>query len=357
MAVVELKGLHIVNAKGRTYYYAWRGGPAIKGEPGTKEFMAAYNEAIANHRMPDKKRFNSVIARYKASKDYLDLADSTRRNWGPWLDRISKYFGELRTAQFDRHDKIRPILRKWRGQYAETPRTADYGMQVLSRVLAYAVDPLGELSANPCEGIKQLYSSSRADIIWTDDDIAHLKKTCSIEVGFAVDLAAHTGLRASDLVRLSWSHVGEHAIVMPTGKRSGKAKKQKEAVIPLYQELRDLLARIPRRSPVILTSSTKRPWAKDGLSSSFAEAKNKAWPDGDDLHFHDLRGTAATKLYVAGLSEREIAETLAWDEDTVSRIIRRYVSRTAALQDRIRRLNEAREQQFSVLQASKDSMA
>lgn len=35
MVMVELKGLHTVKAKGKFYYYAWRGGPAIKGEPGT----------------------------------------------------------------------------------------------------------------------------------------------------------------------------------------------------------------------------------------------------------------------------------------------------------------------------------
>ncbi|KRB26286.1 tyrosine-type recombinase/integrase [Mesorhizobium sp. Root172] len=341
MVMVELKGLHVVKAKGRVYYYAWRGGPPIKGaEPGTPEFQAAYNEAIANHKIPDRKRFLSVIVRYRASKAYLDLAESTRRNWGPWLDRIADHFGSLRTAQFDRTDIIRPLIRKWRGKYADTPRTADYGMQVLSRVLAHAVDPLGELGSNPCEGIKQLYAASRAEIIWTEDDIAHLKKTCSTEIGHAVDLAAHTGLRAGDLVRLSWSHVGEDAIVITTG----KSRHRREAVIPLYAELREVLARIPRRSPVILTSSKKRPWAKDGLSSSFGEAKGEAWPDGDDLHFHDLRGTAATKFYLAGLSEREIAEMMAWDEDYVSRIIRRYVSRSAAIRERIRKLDEARKE-------------
>ncbi len=31
-----------------------------------------------------------------------------------------------------------------------------------------------------------------------------------------------------------------------------------------------------------------------------------------DLHFHDLRGTAATKFFLAGFTVREIAETLAW---------------------------------------------
>ncbi|MES0058367.1 tyrosine-type recombinase/integrase [Mesorhizobium sp. M0041] len=127
----------------------------------------------------------------------------------------------------------------------------------------------------------------------------------------------------------------EHGVVV-------KSRHKREAAIPLYAELREVLARIPRRSPVILTSSRKRPWVKDGLSSSFAEAKHQAWPDGDDLHFHDLRGTAATKFYLAGLSEREIAEMMAWDEDYVSRIIRRYVSRTAAIRERIRKLDDAR---------------
>ena len=82
---------------------------------------------------------------------------------------------------------------------------------------------------------------------------------------------------------------------------------------------------------------------KDGLASSFAKAKKDAWPSGRDLHFHDLRGTAATKFYTAGLSERGIAEVMAWEEEHVARIIRRYVSRTAALKERIRRLDEARQ--------------
>jgi integrase len=62
-----------------------------------------------------------------------------------------------------------------------------------------------------------------------------------------------------------------------------------------------------------------------------------------DLHFHDLRGTAATRFYIAGLKIREIAEILAWkNEDQINRIIRRYVGRTAATNEIIRRLNAAR---------------
>ena len=102
-------------------------------------------------------------------------------------------------------------------------------MQVLSRVLSYAVDPLGKIASNPCEGIKQLYSGDRSEIIWTNSDIAAIRKTCSPEIAHAVDLASHTGLRLGDLLCLSWSHVGEDAITIATGKSRGR----REAIIPL----------------------------------------------------------------------------------------------------------------------------
>jgi integrase len=335
---VELRGIHKLNIKGRHYYYAWRGGPRLRGEPGSAEFMASYNQAIVERHTPEPGRFKSLVVLYKASQDYKTLAESTLKNWSPWLDRISEYFGELRIAQFERPDKIRPVIRRWRNQWADKPRTADYGMQVLSRVLSHAVDPLGKIAGNPCEGIKQLYSGDRSEIIWIDSDIAVLKKTCSPEIAYAVDLASHTGLRLSDLLRLSWSHVEENAIRFPTGKSRGC----REAVIPLYDELREVLARIPKRSTIILTSSKQRPWTADGFGSSFNTAKHDAGIADKDLHFHDLRGTAATKFYVAGLKIRVIAEILAWSEDQVERIIHRYVARGAAIEATIRQLNEAR---------------
>jgi integrase len=61
-----------------------------------------------------------------------------------------------------------------------------------------------------------------------------------------------------------------------------------------------------------------------------------------DLHFHDLRGTAATRFYTAGLSERVIAEIMGWEEAYVARIIRRYVDRGAATRAIIRQLNKQR---------------
>jgi hypothetical protein len=49
---VRLKGINSYTARladgtTTTYWYAWKGGPRLKGEPGSPEFIASYNEAAA----------------------------------------------------------------------------------------------------------------------------------------------------------------------------------------------------------------------------------------------------------------------------------------------------------------------
>jgi integrase len=342
MVRVELKGIAKVTAKGRTYYYAWRGGPRLRGEPGAPEFIASYNEAVEDRRAPDTARFRGVVAAYKASVEYRELADNTKRKWAPALDRIADYFGDLRIAQFDRPEKIRPAIRRWRNQWADKLRTADLHLQVLSRVLSYAVDPLGKIAGNPCDGIKRLYSSDRSEIIWTSADLhqlkAGIKRPCPAEIVWAVDLAVHTGLRRGDLLRLCWSHVGDDAITITTG----KSRHRREVCIPLYDDLRAVLARIPKRSPHILTNSLHRPWTDRSFEGAFIRAKQAAGMADRDLHFHDLRGSAATTFYVANLPIRVIAEILGWEEDTVEKIIWKYVGRSAATKALIRQINQAK---------------
>ena len=98
---------------------------------------------------------------------------------------------------------------------------------------SYAVEQ-GKLATNPTEGIKALYSADRAAIIWTDADIARIKAVGSLELGHTIDVGALTGLRRGDLLRVSWSHVHDNEICIPTN-RSGR---RVDARIPLYADLR-----------------------------------------------------------------------------------------------------------------------
>jgi integrase len=111
-------------------------------------------------------------------------------------------------------------------------------------------------------------------------------------------------------------------------------------VVPLYDALQDVLARTPKRATTILTNSRRRPWTLNGFETAFNRAKKRAGIAG--LRFHDLRGTAVTRFYVAGLSERVIAEIMGWEEQHVAKIIRRYVGRAAATKAIIAQLNKGR---------------
>lgn len=336
MVKVDLKGVAKVRSKGRVYFYAWRGGPRLDGSPGTPEFVASYAMAMNSRKLTDDGRIRALICQYRASSAFTGLAPTTRKIWNRWLDRIVDRFGEYRVALFDHPEKIKPVILKWRDQYAHTPRTADYAMQVLSRVMAKALEQ-GKVRANPCEGIKALYKNDRSEIIWTEADLSAIKAVASPSVWQGINLAAHTGLRAEDLRRLSWSHIGPDAIVIPTNKSGG----HKEAFVPLYDDLRAVLDSIPKCSTAVLTSDTGRPHKDGPNGSSFRKAFKLAFTDPRDLHFHDLRGTAATRFHAAGLSNREIGEILAWEEAQVDKIIRRYVGQSARTAAMIQKLNKA----------------
>jgi hypothetical protein len=139
MAKRDVKGLQRVVSKGRVYWYAWRGGPRLRGDYGTADFWASYDAAVRERHIPAPGKFRALVTLYKGSADYQKLAPSTKVHWGPWLDRIADHFGSLSIAAFE-NPKIRKIIRQWRNTYASTPRTADMGLQVLSRVCAYGVD-------------------------------------------------------------------------------------------------------------------------------------------------------------------------------------------------------------------------
>lgn len=338
--MLPIKAVHVVRSKGKTYVYAWRGGPRMTSDVGTPEFVQELAELTTNRSSVDRTKIHGLIVMYEASREWAALSDKTRASWTLWLRRIQEQFGQTSIAAFDR-PLIRVAIRKWRDNYRATPRAADMGLQVLSRLLSFAMEE-GKLQANAVTGVSRIYSSDRSMIIWTDDDFEALQGVASPAVYRAVRLAALTGLRKSDLLRLSWSHVKANSIEIATG----KSRQRKTTLIPLYGELRRYLATMPRRNGVttVLMTTRNLPW-KSGFGSSLQDDLKKA---GIDKHLHDTRGTAATRMYVGGLTIREIAEMFTWSEDYVERLINTYVKKDELLLDRIRRLDEAEARTASV---------
>lgn len=331
MAMVDLDGVYKVTAKGRVYYYAWRGkgAPRLSSAPGSTAFIQELSDALASRRLGDKTKLSGMCARYRSSDDWKGVSKKTRDNWSPWLDRIQDKFGDLNLTQFDR-PTMRPRIKAWRDTFKATPRAADMALQVFSRLLTFGVDE-ARLSINVVTDIPRLYRNDRSSIIWTDDDLLELEKHASAELMLAARLAIYTGLRQGDLLRLGWTHLRPNYIEVRTRKTGSTA------LIPMHAKLRELLAGVPRKASTILTNSDGLPW-RGGFGSSWGKATTKA---GIDKHFHDLRGTAATELYKCDLTPREIAGIMGWSEVQVEAMLDRYVRRDEIIRDRIRRMDEA----------------
>jgi len=324
-----LKGLHKVKAKGKTYCYAWRGGPKIVAEPGTREFLEEFVAARSPH--IDGSRFAGWVQKYQASEDYKGISDKTKSNWGPILDEIRDHFGALPVRLWS-NPKIRHDIRVWRDKWRGTPRASDVRKTVLSRVCSFMVAN-GELMVNPCIGIENLYTSDRSEIIWTEADLAALLAAASQEIGWVAQLAALTGMRQGDLLKLRWGNINDLAIEIKTGK-SGFSR---DAIVPITAPLRALLASIPKRALTVLTNTRCQPW-RTGFGASWQDALDLAGLKGRNLHFHDFKGTAVTNFYRAGFTSQEIADIVGWEREAVESIINKYLKRDELLLDRIRRL-------------------
>jgi hypothetical protein len=82
---MHLKGVasatkRLTDGRKVTYYYAWRGGPKLDGEPGTPDFIASYNAAVAARRQRPAGTVASLLVTYKTSTEFGDLADRTKRD-------------------------------------------------------------------------------------------------------------------------------------------------------------------------------------------------------------------------------------------------------------------------------------
>jgi integrase len=195
--------------------------------------------------------------------------------------------------------RTRGIFMAWRDKLAaKSRRQADYAWQVLARVLSWALDR-GLVLANPCARGGRLYRGSRADRIWTADDEAAFLKSAPAHFHLPLLLALWTGQRQGDLLRLPWSaYDGTHI-------RLRQSKTGARVVIPVGAPLKAALDAAAKRSPIILTSRAGKPWTSHGFRASWSIARTKAGIVG--VTFNDLRGTAVTRLAIAGCTEAEIA--------------------------------------------------
>lgn len=281
---------------------------------GAADLAAAYSEARQQARTRAVDTLSALILAYAAAPEFTRLAASTQRQWNYTMKQLrAAPIAKLSLRALGLKGARGTIL-QWRDTMADTPRKADYAMQVLGRVLNWAVDR-EYLEKNPIAGIETLYSSDRAEIVWTRAEIEAVCAHLTPDAALAIEFMALTGLRRGDAIAAPWSGVdGDRGILVV---RTGKGRKRRQTqTCELTSELVELLARIPKRATTILSTPAGNAWTADGIGSAFNRARKKAKlapaEDGGQKRMHDIRGTTATAKVAAILADPKFQGEMGW---------------------------------------------
>lgn len=297
-------GVHKVRAKladGSTafYYYAWRGGPRLDGEPGSDAFIRSYHEAhgeTARYRGPIK-TINELIAAYLRSAEYDQLAGSTRYAYTACLKNAGKRFNDLPIRAID-VKRMRSHFVNWRDEMKEHPRSADMHISALSALLTWASDEMGLIDQNHAKGIKRLSKANpRADIVWEKHHIACIPLIAD-PVRAVVWFALATGQRQEDILTLPKQMPGNEFIELKQGKRGARVFIYRSATINTILDMAGEHDAITH-----FASSRGTPWTKDGFKTSFGRQKKRVGIEG--VTFHDLRGTFENRCWESECTEAE----------------------------------------------------
>src|SRR6478735_1371943 len=152
---VRLKGINsrrkkLADGTIRTYWYAWKGGPPLRGEPGTPHFIASYNEAVAQKIAPPSGVLLALLFRFQESAEFQHgISQRTRRDYIKQIKRIERAFSDFPIKALDDPRAVDVFL-KWRDQLAQTSlRQADYAYGTLARILSWALKRR-LITTNPC---------------------------------------------------------------------------------------------------------------------------------------------------------------------------------------------------------------
>lgn len=340
---VQFKGINSVpktlaSGKRVIYYYAWKGGPRLEGRPGSPEFIASFNAAVATIKRKPSGTLVSILDAYESSSDFLALAARSQTDYKKHLRAIASEFGDFPIAALDDR-RTRGDFLAWRDRLALiSKRNADYRFSVFARALSWAADDRGMIALNPLKRVGRVYSGSRRDFVWSDDDEAAFYAKAPAHLHLALTLALWTGQRQGDILRMTWAAYDGQQI------KVRQEKTAKRLAIPVGEPLRLALEKASKSrkdAVTILTTENGRAWTGDGFRTSWGKACKHAGIA--NVQFRDLRGTAITRMAQAGCSVPEIASVTGHSLDDVGAMLdRHYLSRDASLADSAIRKVETR---------------
>jgi integrase len=168
---------------------------------------------------------------------------------------------------------------------------------------------------------------------WTEEQVALAEQQARPHLARAITLAANTGQRGSDLVKMRWSDIEE-----VNGRPGINVTQQKTGLViwvPLTQELMTAVAKWERHPGFILLKEDGHPFTRQQLSDQWLRERDTRLAllplCTAVIVLHGLRGFAVVRLRRAGANTGQIADMVGMSEVMVKRYSRFSVQRENAL--------------------------
>lgn len=272
-------------------------------------------------------KFAAVIRAFTASPKFQGYADATRDLWGREL-RLAEHPETLGGLSIY---EIRPsLVQAFLDGLADRPAKQEAALSALKQLEKWAIvrDLLPHTITLGCEA----EGSDGGHVPWSDEHVALAEQACRPELARAVTLAANTGQRGSDLVKMRWTDIEDYN--GRAGINVTQKKTKKQIWIPLTEPLQATMATWERRPGFILLKPDGNPWTRVRLTGTWAYDRDTspalATLKEAGLVMHGLRATACVRLLRAGANTRQISDMIGMGEEMVGRYCRFSVQRENA---------------------------
>ena len=272
--------------------------------------------------------FAAVVRDFLASEKFKALARSTQVNYRHNLE-MAMHPDTLGAVPVE---EIRPALvQAFLDGYADKPAQQKVAQTALKSMERWAI--VRDKLPHPITLGTEAPGGKGGYTPWTDEQVALAEQHATPHLARVVTLAANTGQRGSDLVKMRWSDI-EHFSGRP-GVHVTQRKTGLVIWVPFTQELAEAMRGWERRPGFILLKKDGQPFERAQLSDQWLDERlknDKLRPlRNAELSLHGLRATAVVRLRRAGASALQIADMVGMSQPMVNRYSRFSEQRENAL--------------------------
>jgi integrase len=233
--------------------------------------------------------FPVMLQQWLSSEQYASLADATKRTYQTLIDLLPKVFDGPMEA-------IKPMHVARFMDAHESKAQANIGRVILSNVFDFAIRR-GVIDCPNAAKMVPKFTIKGRDRYLTDDEFNRIRESGNDVVKVAMDIAYFTGARITDVLKIRLADCQEDGLFIE------QHKTKKRQLFIWTNELRDAISRskrLPRpiRGLHLLCTNRGKPYTYSAFYAIWSAACSRA--DVSDVHFHDIRGKAATEAKQQG---------------------------------------------------------